>query len=202
MAIAVVVIIAAAIILKKPYVEEINLSSTEITVKAGESQLVTYEILPEKAADTKVTWESSDESVATVNESGYITAVSGGSCTITATAGKQTDSLEVTVKDKPNFLAIYMALGSPSYASAGSDGSYLKIDTNPYNIDDYSNEDAIKDILTVNALLGLPESLTSAMGSTTALMGRQSEIFAEEDVSVSWSYHPDNGLEVTYSLIN
>ena len=34
------------------------------------------------------------------------------------------------------------------------------------------------------------------MMKTTALMGRQS---AETDkYKVSWTYHPDNGLEVTY----
>ena len=39
------------------------------------------------------------------------------------------------------------------------------------------------------------------MGKTTALMGRQSETFSDVGLTVSWSYHPDNGLCVTYKVI-
>ena len=43
-------------------------------------------ILPENASDPTVVWSSSDETVATVSDSGLVTGVNGGSATITATA--------------------------------------------------------------------------------------------------------------------
>ena len=41
-----------------------------------------------------------------------------------------------------------------------------------------------------------PDSVMSKMESTTALMGRQSDDW--DDYEVSWSFHPDNGLDATF----
>ena len=46
---------------------------------------------------TKLTWTSSNETVATVDENGLITAVDGGSTTVTASFGEYAESCEVTV---------------------------------------------------------------------------------------------------------
>ncbi|MCD8340854.1 MAG: Ig-like domain-containing protein, partial [Clostridiales bacterium] len=43
-------------------------------------------------------WSSSDESVATVNDAGYVLYVSGGTCTITAKAGDLTASCKVNCR--------------------------------------------------------------------------------------------------------
>lgn len=50
----------------------------------------------------------------------------------------------------------------------------------------------------VNRELGLPDSLINDFGETRGLDGKQTEEFPEQHVSVSWRYHPDRGLEVTY----
>ena len=44
--------------------------------------------------------------------------------------------------------------------------------------------------------LGFSDSLYQDMLNTSAIMGRQSE--ENEKYRVKWSYHPDDGLEVTY----
>ena len=169
---------------------------SSVELKTDNSTTVSYTIVPEKAKDAKVTWESSNESVATVSESGKITAKGDGSCTITVSAGGKTDSLTVTVKSGPDFMSIYNTYCDSTYATVGSDGSYLSIDTNPYDIDDYTASGSIQAIISVNAALGLPDYIFDDMSRTTALMGRQSASF--DDVTVSWSYHPDKGLAVTY----
>ena len=52
----------------------------------------------EIAADTTVTWSSSDEAVATVDSNGKVTAISSGNATITATAGEESANYEVIVE--------------------------------------------------------------------------------------------------------
>ena len=47
-----------------------------------------------------------------------------------------------------------------------------------------------------NKELGFNGSLYSRMLETTSIMGRQSE--ENSDYKVSWTFHPDRGLTVTY----
>lgn len=193
-----VVIVALVLILKGPSVEEIVLSKSSIELKAGDSTSVSYTIAPDKASDAEVSWKSSNESVATVSSTGKITGKGEGSCTITVTAGGKTDSLTVTVKEGPDFKALYNKYCESTWADYGSDGSYLSIDTNPYDWDDdgLAYPAAYSAIADVNSALGLPSSLLNDMGETTGADGKQSETF--DDITVTWKYHPDKGLEVTY----
>ena len=63
--------------------EEIALEPAELTVDVGRSAVVKATVLPKDANNKKVVWSSSDETVAKVNASGRITAVSLGDCEIT-----------------------------------------------------------------------------------------------------------------------
>lgn len=62
----------------------ISVSPATLTLQEGSTGSFTYKLTPEDAY-TKVTWSSSNESVATVSSSGIVTAVSEGTATITAT---------------------------------------------------------------------------------------------------------------------
>lgn len=189
--------IAAYTLLKGPAVEEIVLSKESVELKANATQSVSYTITPSDAADAEVIWKSSNESVAVVDDHGKIEAVGDGSCTITVSAGGKSDTLSVTVKSGPDFNQIFTDCELDSeWAYVGSDGSYLTIDTNPHDKDDYTDYAAYLSIYLINDALGLPDSLTEKMGKTSALDGRQSQSF--DEVTVSWKYHPDNGLEITY----
>ena len=71
-----------------------------LTMGIGNSQQLTFNCDPWYADNKDVVWSSSDESIATVDANGVVTAVSDGSCTITvASAGDETkaDTCEVTV---------------------------------------------------------------------------------------------------------
>lgn len=78
----------------------------------------------------------------------------------------------------------------------GEDGSYLLVDTNPSDIEDYASSTAWDYVLDINKMLGLPEALNQKMGTTRSIDGRLSETYG--NITVSWTYHPDNGLEVLY----
>ena len=82
-------------------VTSVSLSRGKKTLYIGDVFALTATVLPDDATNAKVTWKSSDSSIASVNSSGVVTAHSEGSCTITATSDGESDSCAVTVKYKP-----------------------------------------------------------------------------------------------------
>ena len=98
--------------------------------------------------------------------------------------------------DESEFEEIYNTYLSSEYAEVASDGSYLSIDTNPNDIDDYSVDGAIEGIIITLDELGIPESVLQKMGETSSMDGRLTE--EHNGIEVSWKYHPDNGLEVLF----
>ncbi len=90
--------------------ESITLSEQTAELKVGETVSITATVLPENTTDKKVTWTSSDESIATVNTLGTITAVSVGTVTITATCGDITATCTVTVIEEPAITAQFITL--------------------------------------------------------------------------------------------
>lgn len=64
----------------------ISLSQTSLTMNSNETVQLTATVSPSETGVPYLSWSSSDESVATVDQDGLVTAVAGGTCTITATA--------------------------------------------------------------------------------------------------------------------
>ena len=74
----------------------------KLSLKSGASVQLTATVKPDNATDRKVTWTSSDSSVANVMGTGVVTAGSkAGKATVTATAGGKSASVTVTVTDVP-----------------------------------------------------------------------------------------------------
>ena len=82
-------------------VESVTLDKTEGILTAGNTVTLNAAVLPEEIAnETTVTWTSSDEKVATVDENGKVTAIAAGEATITATAGEKSATYKLTVQAK------------------------------------------------------------------------------------------------------
>lgn len=79
-------------------VSNITLSDDTLSLNKGETNTLTATVSPDNATDKTVTWTSSDETVATVDTEGKVTAVKGGTATIKATAGAKSAECVVTVK--------------------------------------------------------------------------------------------------------
>ncbi|MDR1154913.1 MAG: Ig-like domain-containing protein [Bacteroidales bacterium] len=84
-------------------VKGVNVTPTSLSLKPGGMQSLTLAIFPDNAANKSVKWESSDESVATVDESGKVVAIKPGNATITVTTvdggEKATCSVTVALND-------------------------------------------------------------------------------------------------------
>ncbi len=81
------------------YVESVTLNETSLELGVGLSFQLTANVLPEGAIDKTVTWESSNNEVATVDKNGKVTAVKVGDATITVTTtdGNKTATCKVSV---------------------------------------------------------------------------------------------------------
>ena len=74
----------------------LNESADTLTAVNDTLQL-TAVVTPDNATNKAVTWSSSNDSVAIVDNNGFVTAVGNGIAIITATADEQTATCEITV---------------------------------------------------------------------------------------------------------
>ena len=89
-------------------VSDIKLSQSEAEIVVGEKLQLEATMAPDNATDKSVTWSSTNEAVAVVDENGQVTAVGSGTCQIKATANDgsgKTASCLVTV-EKNNKLTV------------------------------------------------------------------------------------------------
>ena len=96
-----------------PYipVSSINIGVEELKFEmlAGEQLHLTSEVLPENATNKTVMWWVSDTSLATIDENGVLTANGenkSGKVTVTAKAGLQTASVEITINTQEQVIPV------------------------------------------------------------------------------------------------
>lgn len=77
----------------------LNMSSADL--KVGDSVTLSATVIPEDATDKTITWSSSNETVATVDADGKVTALSLGESTITARCGNVTATCTIIVGATP-----------------------------------------------------------------------------------------------------
>ena len=97
-------------------VTDITLDKTTLTLAISATATLKATVTPDDATDKTVTWETSDEKIATVAD-GVVTAVAAGTATITAKTGDKTATCAVTVE------APYIAEETPlTFEAEDADG--------------------------------------------------------------------------------
>jgi hypothetical protein len=95
-----------------------------------------------------------------------------------------------------DFNKLFPEYASKTWCYIAKDGSYMEVDTNWLDVEDYIDSDPYLAIVIINEKLGFSSSVYSKMSSTRALDGRLTE--SNDKYTVSWTYHPNNGLEILY----
>ena len=105
--------------------ESISLDKTNITLNNNKPVKLNEKVLPEYTNNKKVTWSSSNEKIARVDDNGNITAVGNGTCKITATTAdgtNKTASCDVKVDIKAK--SISFSLTSYTITNLGQTPSF------------------------------------------------------------------------------
>ena len=76
----------------------ISLDKTSLSLLEGNSDALTATVSPDNATDKSVSWKSSDPGIASVDDTGKVTAVKEGTVTITATTSDGSKTVTCTVK--------------------------------------------------------------------------------------------------------
>ncbi|MFR4559562.1 MAG: Ig-like domain-containing protein [Blautia obeum] len=115
----------------------IKVSPDTLTLtKKGETAQLTAEVTPSYADNKRVTWQSSDEKVATVDENGKVTAVGNGTAAINATSvsGSYTATVSVTVKIPMEIQKLTIEAEKETLTKIG-ESTELKVKIEPENAD-------------------------------------------------------------------
>lgn len=81
--------------------QSITLSAESLQLGVGRSETLTATVIPDNAVDKTITWSSENDGIATVDESGKVTAVGQGETNIIAQCGIATAKCKVSVSIIP-----------------------------------------------------------------------------------------------------
>lgn len=119
-------------------VTSIELDNTRLELKENETVKLIATVKPDNATDKTVTWTSSDSAVVSVDSSGEVKAIKGGTATITAQAGEKMATCTVIVFSEAVDLGLSVLWASCNVGASTPEGYgdyYAWGETDPY----YSN---------------------------------------------------------------
>jgi uncharacterized protein YjdB len=144
----------------------ITVSSSTLSLVEGGQQQVTATAVPKEATGVSFSWSSSDESVATVNQSGIVVAKAVGTATITVTSGNVKATVTVTVSAEV-FPLVSVSVNRPEITKAVDDTAQVIVSAVPPNASGvtYTWTSADENVATVNAATGI--ITITGVGTTT-----------------------------------
>ena len=186
----------------KTPVTNITLDKEDFAITAGESVKIGAAITPEDATNTKLTFSSSNTSVATVSSDGTVKALTPGETTITVTSNNDSafenvsKSVKVTVNAAPVAVSS-VTLNKTSLTLTAGETSELSATVNPSNATDKSISWASNDtsVVTVDetGIVTAKAPGTATITVTTADGNKTANCL----VTVTAATVPVNGVELS-----
>lgn len=119
-------------------VSYVNLNSTSLKLYVGDIAQLTAVVGPKDATDKTVVWSSDNPSVATVDQTGFLTGLSAGTAEISAAAGGKVATCTVTVSSSSVVTADYIDEYSVNHGKGTTVGMATWAPVNcGYHKDDY-----------------------------------------------------------------
>ena len=124
---------------KSVAVTEVRLNKASVTLVEGDTDELMATVMPENATDKGIEWKSSDESVATVSQTGLVTALKEGSSAITVITndGGFKATCDVTVNKKV-IAVTSVVLGNTELTLVEGEEEKLAVAVTPENATDKS----------------------------------------------------------------
>ena len=97
-------------------VKSVSINGGDVTMQTGETKTLSAIVSPSNATNKKVTWSTSNPMVASVDNSGTITARKSGTVTIKATAGGKSASVTVTIEEAPPAPYVSVKIGGGDFS--------------------------------------------------------------------------------------
>ena len=114
------------VIVSRPIeVQKISFDVSEVNISLGDTATIQATVSPNNADDRNLTWKSDDPAVAKVDQKGKVTAVSGGSTTITASCSNGVSkSIKVSVDGSKRVMSVRVSHPRQDGNNIGSEWSY------------------------------------------------------------------------------
>ena len=133
-------------------------------------------------ADAVVTWQSSDETVATVSPDGLVTAVNNGTASFTARSGSASTSIDVTVSQHPDQVVV-----EPENVILTSIGDTVQLSSSVLDQNEHIVEGIVVDWTTSDSAIATVDThglVTAVSNGATQITAQLGNISATVQVSV------------------
>ena len=192
---------------KSVAVTEVRLDKTATTLVEGDTEELMATVMPENATDKGIEWKSDNESVATVSQTGLVTALKDGSATITVKTndGGFSASCEVTVKKK--VIAVTgVKLSAASMTLREGDKGTLTATVEPANATNKNVEwwTSDLDVVSVTSTSGGSNGYVEARGAgkaTVTVKTEDGEFSASCEITVEKKEVPVTGIALEQSSL-
>lgn len=192
---------------KSVAVTEVKLDKSATTLVEGDTEELMATVMPENATDKGIEWKSSDESVATVSQTGLVTALKEGSSAITVITndGGFKATCDVTVNKK--VIAVTgVKLSAASMTLREGDKGTLTATVEPANATNKNVEwwTSDLDVVSVTSTSGGSNGYVEARGAgkaTVTVKTEDGEFSASCEITVEKKEVPVTGIALDQSSL-
>lgn len=192
---------------KSVAVTEVRLDKSTTTLVEGDTEELMATVMPENATDKGIEWKSSDESVATVSQTGLVTALKEGSSAITVITndGGFKATCDVTVNKK--VIAVTgVKLSAASMTLREGDKGTLTATVEPANATNKNVEwwTSDLDVVSVTSTSGGSNGYVEARGAgkaTVTVKTEDGEFSASCEITVEKKEVPVTGIALEQSSL-